>query len=53
MWLPGFLARLVVLENLGGIEGFARAYAQHAGGSMMRALCGELMSPLEVGDTND
>jgi len=36
------LARLFVLENLGGIENFARAYAQHIGESMIKTLCDEL-----------
>jgi len=47
MWLPGVLAGIFILENLGGIEGFARAYAQHLGESMMRALCKELKDLLE------
>jgi len=45
--LPGVLAGIFILENLGGIEGFARAYAQHLGESMMRALCKELKDLLE------
>jgi len=52
IWLPGVLAGIFVLENLGGIEGFARSYAQHLGESMMRTLYKELKDLLEGGDTN-
>ena len=39
MWLPGFLARLFVLESLDGIDDFANAYAQQINdeGAMQRA----------------
>ena len=50
MWLPGTLARLFVLENLGGVGDFARAYARHVGESMVRAPCGELKDLLEGDD---
>jgi len=52
MLLPRSLARTFILENLDGIDGFTRAYAQHVGESMMRALCGELRSLLEGGDVD-
>jgi hypothetical protein len=43
---------MFVPENLERIEDFTRAYAQHVGESMMRALCGELRSLLEGGDVD-
>jgi len=48
--LFGVLARLFVLENLGRIDYFARAYVQHVRDSIMRVLCGELRTLLEGGD---
>jgi len=53
MLLPGILARIFVLENLGRIDDFARAYAQHIGESTMKTLCNEIKDLLEGGDIDD
>jgi len=46
------LMRTFIPENLEGVEGFIRAYAEHVGVSTMKVLCDELRSLLEEGNVD-